>query len=132
MAVAGHERSKILSSVLLALTSVLQLPLIPAAAERAATAFPIRVLHSEGGMLTGGTAAFERLSENPEVGKAAGNTTKTLYSTLLIFFLLHTAELPPPYLIPPLHWDVSFLAIPKRGPGVQKKRCVKKESLITI
>lgn len=65
MAVAGHERSNILSSVLLSLTSVVQLPLIPAGAEIAATAFHIRVLHSEGGMVTGGTAVFERLSKNP-------------------------------------------------------------------
>lgn len=65
MAVAGHERSNIPSSVLPALTSVPQLPLIPAAAQTAGTAFPIRVLHSQGGMLTGGTAVFERLSKKP-------------------------------------------------------------------
>lgn len=68
----------------------------------------------------------------PEVRQAAGNIIK---STILKGFLLHTAVLPT-YPFPPttnfIALFVMLIAIPMSRPGVQKRRTVKRESLINI
>lgn len=50
------------SATLLLLTSVVKLPLISGEAELAARVLHIRLLHGEGGTVTGGVAVCKRLS----------------------------------------------------------------------